>query len=155
MKNTKTFSECEKSGRRKAHGFLRRYLRLEDMLDPYWNWDMSGTGRTDNTRTYNFEIKDRDIQYALYASKGFILEYTKYDALMKAHRKTGSLPYYLNFFQDGIGMSWNLLKLKEHRWFWKWCTETTADGTYGEKKVLKYVTYVFPDEGKQFIYDEE
>ena len=114
--------------------------------------DSSFTADTKNRKnlTANVEIKDRDIEYTKYPD--YWLEKIKYDALIAAYKETGSLPIYLNFFRNNIGFYWNLLRIKPN-WVWRQATETTADGTYGQKKVWKLVTFVYPKEGKRFIYE--
>lgn len=143
----KTFSESELSGREKYRRNANNPYEFTE--DPYAPWDVSSTGKV---HTYNTEIKDRDIPYTKYEKEGYWLEKIKYDALIKAYKETGSLPIYLNYFQDGIGFWWNLLNVQPE-WEWRWATDTTANGTYGQKKVKKLVTFVFPKDGKQFNYE--
>lgn len=118
----------------------------------YDSYDVSTTG---HANTFNIEIKDREIKFEKYADDGFWLEKTKFDALMKAFRKTGSLPIYLNYFQEGIGIFWDLSKIEPERIKWKkiLATEKTANGTYGKTKVKKTVVFLFPKEGRKFRYE--
>lgn len=141
----KSFTDCEYSGRLK----YERNTKLEHKFtDIHEKWDVSSSGYG---HTYNIEIKDRDIPYTLYEHFGYILEKIKYDALMAAYEETGSIPIYLNFFQNNIGYYWDLRDLKPV-WQKKWCTSTTAEGTYGDKREWKDVVLVYPNEGKQFRY---
>lgn len=141
------FQEHEDKGRAK---YARNATIAYEFMQPkFANWDVSSTGYG---KTFNIEIKDRDIDIDKYANEGYWLEKTKYDALMQAYRETGSLPIYLNFFKNNIGFYWNLLKIQP-KWVWRLATETTADGTYGQNKVWKLVTFVFPKEGKRFKYE--
>lgn len=143
------FSEHEQTGREKFKKNISKGFKYEFTEDPYAKWDVSTTGRG---HTYNVEIKDRDILFTKYLAEGYMLEKIKYDALMEAYEQTGSIPIYLNYFQEGVGFTWNLTKVNPV-WRKAWCTETTADGTYGQKKVLKTVTYLFPKDGTRFNYE--
>lgn len=118
----------------------------------YDSWDMSLTARTNSEDTYNIEMKNRDIPYDKYADEGFMVEKIKYDALMEAYRETGSKPIFMVFFRDG-GYYCNLLDIPDPEWIFMWCTKSTADGTYGNKKVRKEVMLVYPKDGKRFTYE--
>ena len=139
------FQEHEDKGRAK---YARNAtIAYEFMRPKFSNWDVSSTG---HGKTFNIEIKDRDIEYTKYPN--YWLEKIKYDALVGAYKETGSLPIYLNFFKNNIGFYWNLLKIQP-KWVWRLATETTADGTYGQNKVWKLVTFVYTEEGKRFSYE--
>lgn len=143
----KDFSDCELSGRLK----YERNTRLPHEFTPrqYDAWDVSSTGHGE---TYNIEIKDRDIEYSKYAKEGYWLEKVKYDALMAAYAETGSIPIYLNFFKNNVGYYWDLRRT-DPKWVWKQATKTTADGTYGEERVSKQVTFLLPIDGRRFRYE--
>lgn len=145
----KNFGNYELSGRMKyeANTTLPHQF-TEQQYDP---WDVSSTG---HGHTFNIEIKDRDIEYTKYESEGYWLEKTKYDALMEAYRTTGSIPIYLNFFRGGIGFYWDLREIKP-TWVSRLATKSTADGSYGEEKVWKTVTFVFPKDGNKIRYRYE
>lgn len=146
MNDTLTFEEHEDKGRGK---FARNCtIAYEFNRDKYGFCDVSTTG---HGKTFNIELKDRDIEYNKYPD--YWLEKIKYDALIAAYMETGSLPIYLNFFRNNIGFYWNLLKLKEPKWVWRQATATTADGTYGKEKVWKQVTFVTPEQGRKFKYE--
>lgn len=141
------FSEHEDKGREK----FKRNCKHAYQFTPnkFDKWDASTTGEG---KTFNIEIKDRDIPYEKYEADGFLLEKIKYDALIAAYKQTGSIPIYLNFFQANTGFWWDLRGINP-TWEKRWCTSTTADDTYGEKKELKDVTFVYPSEGRKFRYE--
>lgn len=144
------FQEHEDKGRAK---YARNATIAYEFMQPKCaKWDVSATG---HGKTFNIEIKDRDIDIDKYANEGYWLEKTKYDALMQAYRETGSLPIYLNYFLNNEGIYWNLLRLDptQIKWRRRYATKTTADGTYGEKKVLKTVVFLFPYQGNRFQYE--
>lgn len=141
-----TFQGYEDKGRQKFEGICHKpHEYTKGMYD---KWDVSVTADTD---TFNLELKDRDIPFEKYAHKGFLLERIKFDALLAAYRETGSKPIYMNFFQEGVGMWWNLLEV-EPVWKVILCTDTTADGTYGNKKVDKEVVLLSTESGRKFRY---
>lgn len=142
-----TYQEYENKGRKKLAGYIE--WPLEFQTDIFAHYDASYTS---DTHTFNAEVKDRDIPFEKYAAYGFMLEKIKYDALMAAYSETGSIPTYWNFFQQGIGCAWNLLKIMSPKWEWKLCTKATAEGEYGKEKELKLVTFVFPIDGEMFNY---
>ena len=141
----KSFSDCELSGREKYERNTHLPHEFMGQNDP---WDVSSSAILE---TYNIEIKDRDILYTKYARQGYWLEKFKYDALMAAYIETGSIPIYLNFFRNNVGYYWDL-RNAEPKWVWKEATKTTANGTYGEEKVWKLVTFLYPIEGRRFKY---
>ena len=141
----KSFSDCELSGREKYERNTHLPHEFMGQNDP---WDVSSSAILE---TYNIEIKDRDILYTKYARQGYWLEKLKYDALMAAYQETGSIPIYLNFFKNNIGYYWDL-RNAEPKWVWKEATKTTANGTYGEEKAWKLVTFLYPIEGRRFKY---
>ena len=152
-KNYLSFEQHEDKGRDK----MRRVYNVSGIrLFTFYGQDSKiDTSFTADTKyrknlTANVEIKDRDIEYTKYPN--YWLEKIKYDALVGAYKETGSLPIYLNFFKNNIGFYWNLLKIQP-KWVWRLATETTADGTYGQNKVWKLVTFVYPEEGKRFKYE--
>lgn len=110
------------------------------------SWDVSATGETN---TFNIEIKYRYISREKYDEKGYWLEKTKYDALMDAYNKTGSLPIFITFLKDGIGYCWNLLDLQDLKWGKVLATSSTADGTYAKDKRYKEVCFPFPNQGRE------
>ena len=142
-----TFQQHEDKGREKYEAMCR--IPHDYTKGQYAKWDVSATAKTD---TFNIELKDRDIPYTRYADEGFLLEKIKYDALLEAYRETGSIPIYMNFFQDNVGYYWNLLDI-EPVWETVNCTTTTADGTYGNKRVGKLVTKLLPVDGVRFNYE--
>ena len=141
----KSFSDCELSGREK---YERNTHLPHEFMGQNHPWDVSSSAILE---TYNIEIKDRDILYTKYARQGYWLEKLKYDALMAAYIETGSIPIYLNFFRNNIGYYWDL-RNAEPKWVWKEATKTTANGTYGEEKAWKLVTFLYPIEGRRFKY---
>ena len=144
-----TYEEHEERGREK---FERNCKLPHTFTNQSDKWDVSTTGH-DNT--FNIEIKDRDIPYTKYAEEGYWLEKIKYDALMQAFSKTGSLPIYLNYFQDNIGIYWKLsaLDTTKIKWVQRYATKSTAEGTYGAERVLKTVMFLLPDDGRKFKYE--
>lgn len=141
----KDFTESELSGREK---YERNTHLPHEFMGQNHPWDVSSSAILE---TYNIEIKDRDILYTKYARQGYWLEKYKYDALMAAYQETGSIPIYLNFFKNNIGYYWDL-RNAEPKWVWKEATKTTANGTYGEEKTWKRVTFLYPIEGRRFKY---
>lgn len=113
-----------------------------------WKYDRYDVSITAGTVTANAEIKYRYILRTKWDANGYWLEKTKYDALMEAYHKTGSIPIFYTFLRDGVGYRWDLRKLNPE-WKWEWATETTAEGQYGEKKVRKLVCHPLPKEGKE------
>ena len=111
----------------------------------YDSYDASVTA---GTITANAELKFRYILREKWDDKGYWLEKTKYDALMEAYRKTGSIPLFYTFLRKGVGYYWDLRKLKPV-WKKELATATTADGQYGKNKVWKEVCHPFPKEGKE------
>lgn len=142
------FGERERIGREKFERMWGRFPH-EFTTGKYAPWDVSITGKT---KTCNIEIKDKDEPISKWEKQGFILEVFKYVKLIAAYKLTGSLPIYLNFFQNGDAFSCNLLDI-EPNWEWRLCTSTTADGTYGEVKEWKYVTMIPFDKVKKFKYE--
>ncbi len=57
------------------------------------------------------EIKVRTISSTKY--RDFILEFKKLEYMLKASKSVGKIPYYVNFFSDGVVMFWDLRKVKE------------------------------------------
>lgn len=155
MNNTelrqKGFSERERVGREKLERLYQKrgITQYEFTPNKYDAWDSSYTAETDCT--YNIEIKDKDEPIMKWYERGIILEKKKYTPMIKAYNETGSEPLYINFFQDGEGFWANLLDITP-KWVWKLCTETTANGTYGQNKVWKKVTFIMPEEGYRFKY---
>lgn len=142
----KDFGDYEMSGRKKYEANTTTPHRFTENEFDYW--DVSSTS---NTKTFNIEIKDRDIEYTKYESDGYWLEKTKYTALMEAYTLTGSIPIYLNFFKNNIAFYWDLRKI-EPVWVSRAATKNTANGTYGKEKVMKTVTFVYPKDGIKIKY---
>lgn len=145
--NNMTYQEHEDKGREKYDRICT--IAHEFTKDKFAKWDVSATGES---HTFNVEIKDRDIPFTKYEADGYLLEKNKFDALLEAYRETGSIPVYLNFFQGNTGIWWDLRDINP-KWEKRWCTSTTAEGTYGQNKELKDVTFVFPNDGRKFRYE--
>lgn len=114
----------------------------------YAYWDKSATGKS---HTFNIEIKYRHIdeeKKRKYDKEGYWLEYTKYEALMKAYNETGSLPIYVTFIKGGTGYEWNLLNI-EPEWSEVYATTTTANGTYNKERRKKRACFPLPNQGRE------
>ena len=142
------FQIREDKGRAKFERMYGRYPH-EFTKGKYDSYDVSMTA---GTVSYNVEIKDKNEPIEKWEKDGFILEVDKYLNLMREYWKTGSLPIYLNFFNNGDGFSCNLTEINPV-WEWKPCTKTTAAGTYGEEKIMKYVYMIPADNVKKFKYE--
>ena len=135
------FKIAEEKGRRKFKQDLDRHnATYEFTEDKYDNIDCFVTG---NNKTFAVEIKNRDILMDTYDT--YILELTKYKALMDAYENSGYTPTYVNYFQDGR-MVWvlNELNITPDRISTKWCTATTAEN-YGHRR-QKQVIMLSPTE---------
>ena len=148
MNDTLTFEEHEDKGRAKFERKWGKY-RHEYTTGKYAPWDVSMTA---NTTSYNIEIKNKNEPIDKWEKQGFILEIFKYVKLVEAYMLTGSIPIYLNFFNNGDGFYCNLLDL-DPKWEWRECTSTTAEGTYGQDKKPKYVTMIPPELVTKFKYE--
>ena len=154
MNNTelrqKGFSERERVGREKLERLYKKrgITQYEFTQGKYDPWDSSCTA---DTGTFNLEIKDKDEPIMKWLPCGVLLERKKYTPMIQAYEDTGSIPIYMNFFQNGEGFWANLLDITP-KWEKVWCTKTTADGTYGKEKVLKELTFIMPEEGYRFKY---
>ena len=103
-------------------------------------------------KTYANEVKNRDIYVEDYWDLGFILEKTKYDALMEAYTNSGYCANYVNYFKDAR-IVWDVSTIEdvESRWITMECTRTTATN-YGNR-VPKQVILLYPEEGRIRRYD--
>ena len=130
---------------------IEKYEFTEEKFNPI---DCFATGVTGGKICY--EIKNRDIDIDKYKKEGFMLEYKKYQRLMEYNRLSGGTSYYINFFQDGKGISWDVSRIKdaEDRVEIKYCTETTAED-YEKGKVPKEVIMLKAEEGIVFNYGNE
>lgn len=144
-----TTKECEKRGREIFAHLCK--AQSAETRDEYNHVDV---GVTAGTNTFNVEIKYRDFPCSLYAKGGYLLEKIKYDALLAAYKKTGSIPYYVNYFSDGLGINWDLRKISKPEFVWRLLPAGTADDC-GKKKVWKLVAYISGDEGFKFNYEEQ
>ena len=114
--------------------------------DPMHKIDASETARTDSSLTYVIEYKYRhllrgDARRERYNRDGWWLERTKYDALMEAYYKTGSLPCYYVFLPRGEGYAGSLKNVKPE---WKsiMANDITSAGLYGERKRPKEAIFL-------------
>lgn len=110
MDNTISFEDYEINGRKKLQKILMNSPKAVDWEfteDTFNNIDCYYTGVSN---TAAFEIKDRD-NISTTQFDDFILEKTKYDALMYEYNNNGYLPLYINFFKDKC-LVWNLSKIQ-------------------------------------------
>lgn len=131
----------------KSSPYIIEYNFTEDKYD---NIDCYATAYTPiECSLYAIEIKNRDIDYEKYADEGFILEYTKYKALMDTYTNSGYTPIYTNYFSDSTRITWDLTTLQDidNRWITKYCTRTTAEN-YKKGDIPKKVVLLYPQEGK-------
>ena len=147
------FSEHERTGREKLQKILsasNKIERYEFTPDKYARLDAFSTGVTGVKTSY--EIKDRDIASTAYPD--FILEEIKYNALKESYDKSGYTPYYVNFFNDGTCILWNINNIDiTNRIETKYCTRTTAEN-YKKGETPKKVICLRPDEGYVIRYDK-
>lgn len=150
------FDEGQKNSGRDKYERKFGHIPHEFTKGIYDSWDVNVTA---DSGTAIVEIKDRDIQFDKYdrpgKRDGYMIEEIKYIPMMKAYRASGCTPVFIIFFQDGIGYWWDLSAYdpEEITWEEKWCTETTADGSYGKVKRLKKFFNVFLKDGKRFKYE--
>ncbi len=127
-------------------GYYIRWAGLYDHLDAY----LIVQRLCDIAARYAIEIKNRSIPVLQYWDDGYILELTKYNALIRAMKK-GYTPLYVNYFDDAR-LVWQVDTIDiTNRVTKKWCTATTAEN-YGER-VLKDVVLLKPEEAILKIYN--
>ena len=124
--------------------------------DPFSIIDASETARTDSSLTYDIEYKYRhllrgDYRRERYDREGWWFEKTKYDALMEAYYRTGSLPCYYVFLPRGEGYAWSLKNIKPE---WKSiiANDVTAGGLYGLRKREKEAIFLPIDKAKRISW---
>lgn len=143
----KAFIESEKKGREKWEQYFGDYYKNIQFTDLYDNYDVITYTPRGNNRI-NWEIKNRDIPHEKYEDKGFMLEKTKYDALINAD----GIGFYCNFFADDYIAIWNVRNIDTRgRWKKRWCTSTTAGDSYREEVKLKDCIDLFPSEAVKYV----
>tara|TARA_R110002020_G_scaffold101665_3_gene239316 strand:- start:796 stop:1227 length:432 start_codon:yes stop_codon:yes gene_type:complete len=91
----------------------------------------------------NFSLEFAKERYA----EGILLEMHKYERILRRSKnEKGSQGLYINFFDCGSVLVFNLNKLRIDKWLWKTLPETTEFGR--SNYVYKYITFVDYSKGK-------
>ena len=111
------------------------------------NWDF--TYEWDDRKFY-CEMKSRNFSLDFAGSRnseGLILEMHKYERILRRTKnEKGAQGLYINFFDCGGVVVFNLNKLRIDKWMWRTMPETTD---FNKRRfVYKYVTFVDYDKGK-------
>ena len=113
----------------------------------FTHWDF--TYEWDDRKFYcemksrNFTLEYAEDKY----SEGLILECHKYERILRRSKnEKGSQGLYMNFFQCGAVLIFNLNKYQVNKWYWKTMPETTDFGR--RTFVYKYLTYLDYSKGK-------
>lgn len=148
------FNQTDKIGQDKAVHCINRVfsastLNIEQHYQDSNPVDIyvTATTRNGNERYYSFECKDRQMNHTKYADSGYLIEQRKIDSLLKESER-GYTPIYLNTFNDGYCICWDLSKINFNE-----CDEldkplpktTVADTTKSKKnnRLLKNNQAVF------------
>lgn len=147
------FSEAELKGRTIFNNLLSKNIEINNINfteDKFASYDVEYI--SGGTKHFVVELKYRPT-FASTAktvySEGVLLEKEKYDKLIELSKKYNYEVYYVTMFNDGIGFSFNLNKIKpifyEKKMPWKTCNKQLGDK-------IKLITMLQIKEGKKFYF---
>lgn len=111
VEGQKEVAQAEKKGRDKIYTLISgdtKVVRHYFTPEQFNEIDLFLTAATPEEK-YAIEIKDRNFPTG-YFPTGWIIETSKFKALINAYQDSGYTPYYANFFTDNKLVLWNLLK---------------------------------------------